>query len=376
MTSLQATLQNWQSAPHSRWAFHHVDKLMPTGTIDNDPVRIAPLPAAARPLGMAVGREAFLKATATDAIVVLNDGEVVFESYRRGNDARTPHILMSASKAVIGLLAGVLQHEGAVDLEAPVQRYVPEVEGTVYQSATLRHLLDMRSGAVFDAERQRAYDAATHWVPTGPGEADANLKSFFAGARGPDGRHGGPFRYVSANTDLLGWALERATGESVATLLSTRLWQPMGAERPARITLDRQGQARATGGLCTTARDLARLGQLMLDDGRRGDLQVLPPALIDELQTGGDPEAWRTGQWAAAFAPIAKNIRYRNGWYSVADEPSVLFAMGIHGQNLFVDRRRRLVMAKFSSWKQPIDNLSLWLTHKAFARLQRSVDPS
>jgi CubicO group peptidase (beta-lactamase class C family) len=370
MTSLQATLQNWQSAPHSRWAFHHVDKLMPSATIGNDPDRIAPLPVAAKRLGMSIGREAFLKATATDAIVVLRDGEVVFESYRRGNDARTPHILMSASKAVIGLLAGVLQHEGAVDLEAPVQRYVPEVEGTVYHSATLRHLLDMRSGAVFDAARQRAYDAATHWVPTGPGEDGANLKTFFAEARGADGQHGGPFRYVSANTDLFGWALERATGESVATLLSTRLWQPMGAERPARITLDRAGQARAT------ARDLARLGQLLVDDGRRGDVQIVPAALIDELLTGGDPEAWRTGQWAAAFAPIAKDIRYRNGWYSVADEPSVLFAMGIHGQNLFVDRKRRLVMAKLSSWKQPIDNLSLWLTHKAFARLQRSVEPS
>ena len=73
------------------------------------------------------------------------------------------------------------------------------------------------------------------------------------------------------------------------------------------------------------------------------------------------------------FAAIGKKMRYRAGWYAVDDDPQVLFAMGIHGQNLFINRKRRLVVAKLSSWSKPTERLPLFFTHRAFSRLQRTT---
>ena len=81
--------------------------------------------------------------------------------------------------------------------------------------------------------------------------------------------HGGTFTYRSADTDMLGWVCERAAGTRMADLVSTLLWQPMGAEADAEITCDSVGTGIHDGGISAVARDLARFGRLLLEDGRR-----------------------------------------------------------------------------------------------------------
>ena len=139
----------------------------------------------------------------------------------------------------------------------------------------MRNLLDMRASIALAPEQQRAYEIAANWESAAGGEHGADLVSFLQSLAAPPQAHGGPFSYISANTDLLGWAIERATGQTIAALLSARIWKPMGAEDRACITLDRKGLARCAGGLCATARDLARLGQLIVDDGQRGTRQII-----------------------------------------------------------------------------------------------------
>src|SRR5204862_5474770 len=107
-----------------------------------------------------------------------------------------------------------------------------------------------------------------------------------------DGAHGGAVHYVSPNTDLLGWVIERAAGERYADLMSELLWKPMGAARSAYITVDRLGAPRCAGGVCATARDLARVGQLILDGGARGSRQIVPESWIDDITRCGDRQAW------------------------------------------------------------------------------------
>src|SRR6185436_14581288 len=110
-----------------------------------------------------------------------------------------------------------------------------------------------------------------------------------------DGPHGGRFKYISPNTDLLGWVIERATGRRYAELMSELVWKPMGACSCAYITLDRLGAPRCAGGMCATVADLARVGQLMLEGGRRGATQVLPAGWIEDVARNGDPAAWAAG---------------------------------------------------------------------------------
>lgn len=378
----RATLANWRTAPFSRWAFHNVREIVPSTAIGNVPGDAWPLPATpismagfrfTLPNGVTLSLDAFLEATATDAIVVMLDGRIVFESYENGNTPHTPHILMSATKSVIGLVAGILHGRGILKIDAFVSDYVPEIAKTAYQGATIRNLLDMRTGIVFDDAQSSAYAAAVNWDPAMPDQGEANLAAFFEQLTASHKSHGGLFSYVSANTDLLGLAIERATGQTIATLLSTLLWQPMGAEDAAYITVDRKGLARSTGGLCATARDFARIGQLVLDDGRRGSSSIVPQTWIEDICCNGDRNAWTEGEWGKAFAPISTEISYRSGWYVVDEEPQILFAMGIHGQNLFVDRANRVVIAKFSSQDERLDSRAMWLTQKAVPEFRRCL---
>lgn len=360
----RATLANWRSAPYNRWAFHHVRELIPSAEIANDPARVTPLPAAPAKLF----DERFLADTDTDGIVVLHRGKLVFERYFNGMNAETPHILMSVSKSLLGLVAGALK----LDVERQVTSLVPELEGTAYRGATIRHLLDMRAGVAFNEDYLATsgpiieYRKSTGWNPLGPGETASDLNSFFATLKEKDGNHWGRFHYISPNTDLLGWVIERAAGKRFGDLASELLWKPIGAERSAYITVDRLGAPRCAGGVCVTVRDLARVGLWMCKTGG---------AWIDDLERGGDPKAWDAGSFGPYYPGMP--MHYRSQWYTLRggeeNAAPLLFGMGIHGQNLFVDRANELVIAKVSSQGQPMDAERIGLTMRAVAEVRKAL---
>ena len=147
----QVTLANWRTAPFNRWAFSHVRELIPSAEIANNPASVRPLPETSAALP---GFDRM--AGNCDALLALHRGRIVAERYAEGMSAGTPHILMSVSKSMLGLLAGILAESGRLDTEAPVTDYVPEVRDTAYRGATVRHLLDMRVGILFDEDYMAA----------------------------------------------------------------------------------------------------------------------------------------------------------------------------------------------------------------------------
>ena len=376
----QVNLSNWREAPYNRAAFHRVSEILPTAPVPGaraGDFGFAPSRLSLDGLqttqadGSAIGLDGFLEATSTDAMVVLADGKLVHEYYAPGMPQDATHILMSSTKAITGLVAGGLASSGQVDFDDLATRYVPEVALTPYAGATLRHLLDMRCVLPFDASMQPAYYEAVGWAPATADAGRGGLHTFISNLQGPIAKHGGPFRYVSSNTDLLGWALERATGKPFAALASEGLWRPLGAEHDAQITLARDGAPMCAGGFSATARDFARLGQLIVDDGRRGGAQVLPEAVLADILQNGDRPSWANGEWGAFFAPVGQVMSYRSGWYTIDRSPQIQFAMGIHGQNLIVDRANRIVIAKLSSWPIPFDYGTFLLTHRTFDEMLR-----
>jgi CubicO group peptidase (beta-lactamase class C family) len=370
LASSPATLANWRSSPFNRWAFHHVRELVPSADIPNDWGRIRQLPSrtcefklriepdAGEPLTL----EAFLKETDTDGFVVLHRGRILFESYANGMTPQTPHLLMSVSKSMLGLLFGLLE----LDPQAQVTDIAPELRNTAYRGATLRHLLDMRAGIAFDEDYLATsgaiveYRKSTGWNPLDPGDAPSDLHSFLSGLTRSDSAHGGRFHYTSPNSDLIGWVIERATGRRYADLMSERLWKPAGAEYPAYITVDRLGAPRTAGGMCVTLRDLARVGLFMSEN---------PNAWIDDIERNGDAEAWAAGDLVQYFPGLP--LRYRSFWYRLEGAAPLLFGMGIHGQNLFVDRRNELVIAKVSSQAVPLDTARMGLTMRAVSEIRK-----
>jgi CubicO group peptidase (beta-lactamase class C family) len=382
----QVTLANWRTAPFNRWAFQHVREIVPSADIPHDPSNVLSLPTAfmnADKLripdaqGAEITLEEFMQRASTDALVVLYDGRILIERYANGMGPRTPHILMSVSKSLLGLLTGILVAQGRIDPDELVTAVVPEVAGTAYEGASIRHLLDMRTGVAFDEDYMATsgpiveYRKSTNWNPLGPGESPSDLRSFYRSLRASDGHHGGRFHYVSPNTDLLGWVVERASGQRFADLMSDCLWKPMRAESSAYITVDRLGAPRCAGGICATARDLARVGQLLVDDGVCGGTQIIPSAWIDDTTLNGSKEAWAAGVFASFFP--GRRMHYRNKWYVDADEAPLLFGLGIHGQYLFVDRRNRIVIAIMSSQALPLDATMISLTMRAVAEVRRAL---
>jgi hypothetical protein len=372
--ALQVTLANWRKPPFNKWAFQHVCEIVPSAEIPNDRENIRELPTAWHDFAdfsiqgetEVSGLDSFLRATDTDGFLVMRQGKVIHESYYNGMERYTPHILMSVSKSVLGLIVGILVGGGKLDLNTPVTSLIPEVEKTAYAGATLRDLIDMRVGVFFDEDYLASagpiieYRKAQGWDPPAPGEKPSDLRHFFGLLTQRDASHNERFHYVSPNTDLMGWLIERATGVRYADLVSELLWRPMGAERSAYITLDRLGAPRCAGGFCASARDLARLGLLLSEGGRYGGKQIVPSSWIEDLFTKGDPRAWDAGDFVKYFPQM--NVHYRSKWYVLRGDAPMAFGVGVFGQNLFIDPKNEIVIAKFSSQALPMDEKRILLT--------------
>ncbi|MEM7189777.1 MAG: serine hydrolase, partial [Pseudomonadota bacterium] len=344
----QVTLANWRTAPFNKWAFHHVSEIVPSAMIKNDPANVMPLPAGAQismPIVGGLDFDSYLARTHTDGLVIVHQGKVIHESYANGMTASDPHICMSVSKSMMAMLAGVLAEKGILDPNAEATVYIPELAKTAFAGATVQQLLDMRSGITFDEDYLTTsgpiveYRKATNWNPLEPGQPETDLRSFLLTLTESDGPHGGKFDYKSPCTDLLGWIIERASGRRYADLFSELIWRPMGAESPAMVTVDRLGAPRTAGGMSVTTRDLARVGQMLCTDGAR----VISNSWIEDIETAGDPDAWANGSFADDFPGMP--MHYRSKWYVFRRPSPVMFCLGIHGQNLFVDRRAGLVLA-------------------------------
>src|SRR5262245_13842874 len=290
------TAANWQEAPHNRWAFWNTRELFPTQRVsrgdgsvrtwldhrgEHDVLAVE----VPRRDGSVTTVADVLDETWTDAFAVAQDGVLVAETYAPTGGPTRPHAVMSVSKSVVGCVAGVLVDQGRLDLSADVADYVPELGASGFAGATIRHLLDMRSGVRFREEYtnpQAEIRRLDRWILGGrrSGDRPRGLYPFLT-TLGAEAPHGQRFLYRSAETDALGWACERATRTRMADLVSTLLWAPMGAERDAEFLCDTLGTAVHDGGLATTARDLLRFGQLLLDggavdDGEGGRRQVVP----------------------------------------------------------------------------------------------------
>ncbi len=280
------TARNWQDPPFNRWAFWHVGDILPTYRVPRGDGQVRPLPAASsQPDLLAVpvtrmDRSAgtvgeVMDDTYTDAYLVLQDGALVTEWYGSLGAPDRPHALMSVSKSVVGCVAAVLIDRGQLDPDAEITDYVPELAGSGYAGALVRHVYDMRSGVKFaeeyanpdsDIRRLDEWVGCQESAEPSPGEP-RGLYRFLATLRA-EAPHGERFLYRSAESDVLGWVCERAAGQPMPALISELIWAPMGAEHDAVLLHDGLGTAVHDGGLCATARDVARFGQMLLDGGQ------------------------------------------------------------------------------------------------------------
>jgi len=345
-------LDNWRSTPYSKWAFHHVREIVPTADIENKCGLV-------NDLNLDIQRfedlnlEQVMEETETDAIVIAQNNSILFEKYNNGMSEKSPHILFSVSKSILGLIVGSLIGNKTLNESDLIIKFVPELKMTAYSDATVRDLLDMRVGVKFDEDYTATtgpiinYRYAANWNPVPVGVEAGDLKSFMGSLTERDGIHNDRFHYVSPNTDLLAWVCERASGMRYSDLLSDLLWTPLGAESSGYITVDRLGGMRAAGGVCFTARDLARVGLMIANYGYANNKQIIPEVWIKDIIQNGSDSAWEKRIGMDEFGNMP--MHYRSFWYVQKNGDPLIHGLGIHGQYLFIDPKLNLSVAWFSS---------------------------
>lgn len=359
---------DWDRPPWNRWAFQRVRQILPTAPIRRG-ARISPLPAAEGSLddfafprrdGTRTTFAEMLDATFTDAMWVWKDGRVLHESYHNGMDARTLHLLQSVSKSITATVGATLIAEGLIDPAAPVTDYLPELARTAWDGATVQQVLDMTSGVRFtETYDQRdsdigKMDYASGWKPAPP---DTDVSDWptcvwdqILGLRHREAEHGTRFAYRSIETDVYAHVLQRVSGRRLADLISERLWQPLGAEEDAEITVDRAGYGLACGGISAALRDMARFGLAYLNDGLVEGRQVIPRAWVEDVRAGGH------GLFDDAARAEFPNGCYRDQfWIEDRDRPRH-YCLGIFGQMVYVAPDAGLVAVKFSTWPDALDS--------------------
>jgi CubicO group peptidase (beta-lactamase class C family) len=303
--------------------------------------------------GTATTVGAVMAATATDGWAVAHRGSIIAEEYLDGMTAHTRHLLFSVSKSLVAAVVGALHGAEAIELDAPVTKFVPALANSGYAGATVRHLLDMRSGIAFSedyddpAAEIHLLDQAMGWAPRRTPDAPATLRDFLPTLR-QKSAHGGPFEYRSCETDVLGWICEVAGAQRMPELMSELLWSRIGAQNDATIAVDAAGTGFFDGGVNACLTDMIRFGSLFLRDGASvTGQQVLPAAWIADTLDGG-PDS------REAFAASLDDTEmpggmYRNQMWFPCPGNNVVLCLGMCGQMIYVNRAAEMVAAKLST---------------------------
>lgn len=367
------TLDSWQGAPDNRWVFRNVEEMVPSARVPNRLQQGDASGIGLHALSRVQGIEARLEQSFTDAFVVERGGQVVAEYYAPGFSRDQTHLLMSVSKSLCAIVVGVLCDEALIDVSRTLDSYIPELAGSAYGDATIEQLLDMTASADYSedyddpASEVQLQDRAAGWRTKSSGDP-ADTYEFLARLR-RSRPHGEVFQYCSATTDALGWLVESVTGERYAEVLSKLLWSKLGADQEARISIDRGGAAVANAGISCTARDLARVGRLMLDGGLARGTRVVSEQWVDATMRGGDPSKWQSVKRA-----LHPNGSYRNQWWATGNERSNVYAVGIYGQYIWLDPRADTVIVKFSSEPAAVSLASSELHNDLFIEVARALE--
>lgn len=352
--------------PALRWSVVHMREFLPTVEVSRGLGAPSPLPVALdgsidairfTPTGARAPMtwQESLAANYTDGLVVLHHGQLVYEFYAGELREDRSHAAMSVTKSLTGTLAAMLAAEGVIDPGAPVTRYLPELAGSAFASARVREVMDMTTCLRYseDYADPKAevweYAKASNPLPQpgtdpGPMGTTAYLRTL---QPEPGCRNGQAFAYKTPNADVLGWIVARASGTSVATLLSERIWRRLGMEQAGYFQVDATGMPVAGGGFSAGLRDLARFGQLLLDGGTWQGEQLIPRAVIDDLRRGGSRTAFaRSGHTGLA------GWSYRDMWWITHNANGAFAARGVHGQTLYIDPKADMVIVRFASHPQ------------------------
>lgn len=308
------------------------------------------------PLGRMTLRR-FLQAAPVDGFLVVHQGRIAFEAFPRMR--RTDkHLWWSISKTLASTLVALLNERGLVDVDQPIDAYLPELKRSGWDGVAVRDILDMASGI----DCLESDDPGAYTDPTAPFYSyEGSLGLLPRTERAPGSTYdyvatlprvqapGHSYQYASVNTFVLSWLAERLTGMSYADLVQRDIWGHLGAEADASMVVSPQGAPASHGGMSSTLRDLARYGLLFTPSWPAvSHTRVISARYVRTIQQGGRPALFDTATAGReAIALLGERPRHNTYQWDLVMEDGDFFKAGYHGQGLWISPTRDLVIAFF-----------------------------
>ena len=283
-------------------------------------------------LSLSKDDEKFIKDLKGSSFLVFKNDSLVFEKYWNGHQKNSVSNSFSAAKTFVSLLIGIAVGEGKIkSLDEKVSNFIPEFKEKGKNKITIRHLLMMSSGL--------------DWEESGKNPLSENAESYYGtDLYGLVTRQksietpGKRFNYQSGNSQILGFIIEKATGKGLSEYAYEKIWSQIGTEHDSYWTLDKEnGDEKAFCCLYGTSRDFARLGKLILQNGKWNDKQIVPLEFMKELIHN---PSIKTDEGI-------KNYRYGlHIWTYFGEKNPVYYCRGILGQYIITIPNEKLIIVR------------------------------
>mgnify|MGYP003639932544 CR=1 FL=1 len=281
----------------------------------------------------------FIDEYRTKALLVFKNDTLLFENYWENHTEETVSNSFSVAKTMVSILVGIAIDEGKIaSLDDPICKYLPEFCSDEKGKITIRHLLTMSSGLDWtESAKNPLSDNAESYY----GE---NLRTLVT-SQEVESEPGKIFKYQSGNSQLLGFIIEKATGNDLSRYAEQKLWKKIGAEHEAYWSLDKeQGDEKAFCCMYATARDYGRLGILLLNKGKFNGNQIIPEWYFTEMMTIANLDS----------EDGIPNYRYGlHTWIYMDTDAQVNYCRGVKGQYVITVPDENLVIVRIGSSKRP-----------------------
>jgi len=289
------------------------------------------------------------KRSTTTGFLVIQHGDIVYETYKLGKNELDIFTSWSMAKSVVSTLFGLAQQDGAIQSSNDLTtKYVPELKDSAYKDNKLVDLLQMSSGVEFieDYVDTNSLEATAWFAGVVNRQLPYNKTILWFDKRIAEA--GTTYYYASLEPQVIGWVVSSAIEESLSSYLSAKIWQKIGAEQNAYWMLDRPGGMEISS-CCISAslRDYGRLGQLFLNNGKVSDEQVLPESWID-LATRPDPA--KPYLHPGEHSTRRNQMGYQHYWWLWNGEDRAYSAIGFGGQTIYVNPAKKIVIVQTAAW--------------------------
>jgi CubicO group peptidase (beta-lactamase class C family) len=329
------------SIPQRDAAFRAMDRmpLISKSRIISADQKVYPLPQG-KPLNVGVDVDAYMKDQRTAALIIVQDGKIRLEKYGLDFGPGRRWTSFSVAKSFTSTLVGAAIKDGYIkSIDDKVSDYIPDLKGSAYDDVTIKQLLTMTSGVKWNEDYgDPKSDVALFNAHKADPGVDATVSYMRKLKR--EAPPGTKWVYKTGETNLIGVLASSATKKNLSDYLSEKIWRPFGMEQDASWLLGPTGHE--ISGCCMQAstRDFARFGLFMLGGGTANGKSVLPDGWIAEA----------TKKQAETNVP---GYGYGYQWWTL--DEGAYTASGIFGQGIFIDPKRKLIIASNSNWPQATD---------------------